>query len=395
MNFALLGDDRSAWPVARAIVANPQHRLLAATCLGSVEHELRDSFGDVRVLAGWEELVAEPKLDAALICGSQPTVLEGARHLAADGIPLIVFPQADQGINFAYELTLIRDQEKTFLFPVLPGRFSPAVKRLRQLISAEELGLIQLIGIDHPCEQSDEHTTGLWLTGASLHRSLLHDALLLRSMAGEYHQITCLSAGTTETGFSQATVTLKGRKVPEAIGNYQPSGSANSGWKVRIQADRGAAELTADSAGQGWTLTINGKVAVADAQAEEETASGNEVLSQFEQARQGATSASSWSEVVWGFDLLDAANRSVKKRRTIDLHFEMPSERAAFKSQMTAIGCGVLSLTLVLAIGLLIVGALFSVPATLLKIGRVIVFAPLFLFLLLQGLLLLTSPSRD
>jgi hypothetical protein len=39
-------------------------------------------------------------------------------------------------------------------------------------------------------------------------------------------------------------------------------------------------------------------------------------------------------------------HRSLKRRRTIDLHFESTSERSQFKTQMTAIGCGVLTWSL-------------------------------------------------
>jgi len=65
-----------------------------------------------------------------------------------------------------------------------------------------------------------------------------------------------------------------------------------------------------------------------------------------------------WSDAVRVFDVLDAAKRSLRRRRTIDLHFEALSERSQFKTQMTAIGCGLLVLTMILMLGLLGLGSL-------------------------------------
>jgi hypothetical protein len=86
----------------------------------------------------------------------------------------------------------------------------------------------------------------------------------------------------------------------------------------------------------------------------------------------------------------------VRRRRSIDIYFETQSERSQFKTQMTAIGCGVLCLTLVAVIVLLMIGALFDVPPVVMHIGRVLVFLPVFVFLGLQLLVFIAKPtSRD
>jgi hypothetical protein len=68
----------------------------------------------------------------------------------------------------------------------------------------------------------------------------------------------------------------------------------------------------------------------------------------------------SWNDLIRAYEMLDAARRSVRRGRTIELHFEETSERSQFKTQMTALGCGVLLLTMLAVIALLIIGAAFD-----------------------------------
>jgi hypothetical protein len=101
---------------------------------------------------------------------------------------------------------------------------------------------------------------------------------------------------------------------------------------------------------------------------------------------------------VRAFELVEAAHRSRVRRRTIDLYFDTPSERSNFKTQMTAIGCGVLMFTLLGMLLTLALGAAaneFGLPAGVMKIARLAVFAPLLVFLAMQLLLLVAKPSAS
>ncbi len=60
------------------------------------------------------------------------------------------------------------------------------------------------------------------------------------------------------------------------------------------------------------------------------------------------------------FDLLDAARRSLTRKRTVELQFESTSERSQFKTQMTAVGCSLLLLTMFGMIGLLFAGRMLD-----------------------------------
>ena len=77
-----------------------------------------------------------------------------------------------------------------------------------------------------------------------------------------------------------------------------------------------------------------------------------------------------------------------------------PSERSNFKTQMTAVGCGVLLLTLVtIMLGLgagLVVQELKPPPKVaqvVMQVVRILVFAPLFIYLVLQAGIVFSKPS--
>ena len=77
----------------------------------------------------------------------------------------------------------------------------------------------------------------------------------------------------------------------------------------------------------------------------------------------------------------------------IDLYYEVPSERSVFKTQMTAVGCSLLVLTLLATVVYLIVATMFDLNATVKHVARVLIFLPLVVFLAMQVLLFLTKPS--
>ena len=102
-----------------------------------------------------------------------------------------------------------------------------------------------------------------------------------------------------------------------------------------------------------------------------------------------------WGELIKCYETLDASHRSVRRKRTIELHFEPMSERAIFKTQMTAIGCGLLIATFLLTLCYLGVAAVVPLQPSVLIVLRALVFAPLVIFLLAQILLPLTRPSSN
>lgn len=355
MNFAVLGDHPAVLSLVRAIAAAPEHRVEHVALADQLLPQLLEIAPGIRVHSDWDELLLAASLDMALVAGHSDDVLFAARQLAAGGKPLVLFPDAAQGSTFIYELTLIRDDANVLLFPVFPLRFDPSLKRLKDLLRIGALGDVVHIQIERELPPSSGGT--LLLTPDDVDAALLHDADVLRFLGGNYNQVTALYTGRTESGLSMATVTLAGSQLAEA------SWSARTGnhpmRRLTVTGQSGTAVVEFGNGRSELRLTVgeNEQAFAAPASAME---FGPELLKQIEDAVAEESVQPDWTDATRAFEIVDGAHRSLTRRRTIDLHFETTSERSIFKTQMTAIGCGVLVFTLLALVAFLIVGTLLD-----------------------------------
>jgi hypothetical protein len=95
-----------------------------------------------------------------------------------------------------------------------------------------------------------------------------------------------------------------------------------------------------------------------------------------------------WSAACRAAELAEAAQQSLRRGRTIQLHYEEHSEQQTFKSVMAAGGC-LLLMGLLLMLGIVAVVDAIAGPVRKnlwFRLWPVYVFAPIALFLLLQSL---------
>ncbi|MBC8113952.1 MAG: hypothetical protein H7062_06220, partial [Candidatus Saccharimonas sp.] len=311
------------------------------------------------------------------------------------GQSILFLPQAAQGSTFLYEMGLIRDDNRVRLLPALVHRRDRALVRLRDVLRAGSLGTVQLIQFER--EVNGPSPTGA-LPQAVVNAALLPDLDLLRWLSGDYDQVTALRTGAANEAVLMQTVTLAGRGLPEATWHIQ-STSDTEVSRLTIHAERGRAVVERDPVSNEWVLTEPGGAKVIGSR----VAAARELLDEFAASLTSDNTSAQWPELVKVFETLDATQRSVTRRRTIELHFEPMSERATFKTQMTAMGCGVLVTTLLLLLAYLAIASLVPLPGEVpdgweiarvgLHIARMLVFAPLAIFLVLQLLYPLTRAS--
>ena len=383
MKLALLGDHADLAPVLDGIRASGRHTIRWAAC---VEAETAPLVRSAEILPNRESLLAIDDADAVLVAGSSQRVLQAARQIAAERVPLVILPAAELGSAFLYELSLVRDDLRVPLFPFFPLRRHRLLDDFRSHLESDAYG--KLLQLDF--ERFESGGTRIPLSVCD-HR-LLWDTDLLWHLGGDYDQITAFRAGADAGSVSSQAVTFAGRDLPEATWNHR-SGD-DSRWTLKLRLERGEAEikgrgsflLTEIRRADGWTESPRDDdfgVAVGDE------------LDRVESAIEADRLDDGWNEFVRELEAVETTYRSVRRRRTIDLHREVTSERNLFKTQMSALGCGVLMLTLVLLIVVLIAGQAFELGSGVMKALRILVFAPLFCFLLLQLLLGITRPSVD
>ena len=398
MRLALLCDDPAVVPWLDAMAGGSAHEVVVAATVSPRGSDLLRGRAGIRLTSQWEDLLIARDIDAVLVGGSEPSLLEAVKQLATAGQSILFLPQAAQGSTFLYELSLIRDDNRVRLCPALLHRRDQALVRLRDVLRDGSLGKVQLIQFER--EVSGPSTTGP-LPQTVVDAALLPDLNLLRWLSGDYDQITALRTGAANEAVLMQTVTLAGRGLPEATWHIQSTNGAEVS-RLTVHSERGRTVVECDPASNEWVLTeSNGTKVVGN-----RVAAARELLDEFAASLTGNASLIEWPELVKVFETLDATQRSVKRRRTIELHFEPMSERATFKTQMAAMGCGVLMVTLLLALVYLAIASLVP-PSPLpglppdgwesvrgvLHIGRVFVFAPPAIFLVLQLLYPLTRPT--
>lgn len=401
MNFALLGDDLRTLPLARAILASPRHTLSVTVLAPRCHAALRTQEPAPRVCQSWEELLADASLDAVILSGDDDHILAAARQLSAAGKSLIVLPSPGQSSALLYELTLIEADAPIRLIPLLALRVHPIVRTLQGLMQSRAFGSVHHVQLERHILPAQPAPGAPLLSPEQLSACLLEDFDLLRCLGGDYDQVTASRTGDAARGVSLATVTLAGSASPPVVWSATAT-RLEATWRLSVAGESGTALLTGAPERLEFHLETNFADGPENANRRMGEASTKLIVGvdpgpwQLEHAEgvlAGRRAPPDWTDLIRAFELLDAVERSVRRRRTIDLHFEAPSERSVFKTQMTAVGCSLLVLTLVATIAYLLLAAMFNLNATVKHVARFLIFLPLGVFLVLQFLLFLTKPA--
>jgi len=449
MNLALLGGDTTVLPLVRAIAADSRHRLKAAVLVpNSIAAELLAVAPGVRIESEWEDLPHDAGVDAVIAVVGSQAVDDCVKQTAAAGKPVLFVPNGDPASALVYELTLVRDDTGVKLVPCFPLRFAGPLRAVAACLRTGKLGApLNLqwsrdVVPSSAVRQSDPDAGSVRVTGNALlsardvHRALIHDADILRQLGGNYSQVTAVRSGEPETGFSMVTVTLAGERLPTATWTIRPA--ERPAFELAIPTNAGVVSLRGHSSSAitpsvTRTLPASGSLQDDFGVGRIEVSGTHEIVERLRTAATGdvaraildqfahgggqrsevgdrkseigcsqlstlnsqlsTLNSPDWPDLLRATEIVEAAERSVRRRRTIDLHFETTSERSQFKTQMTAIGCGLMSMTLVSFVFLLMAGALFDMHPMVMKFARVGIIVPLVLFLLLQALLFVSRPS--
>ncbi|MBI3860282.1 MAG: hypothetical protein HY290_00140 [Planctomycetia bacterium] len=407
MRFALLGSGPAALAVARAVSRHAAHRLVR---LAGPAAEGPGRVAALRACRGWEELLSDAEVDAVIFGETDDDWQPAVRQLLQAGKTVLALPQLVQATSFFYELALFDAESPGRLFPLLALRGHPLVAELAQWIAGGRLGRIRHIQVERTitAPQVDGGTAG-FMSPTDVAAALLIDVDLLRLLVGPYDQVAASRSGESGAGYSLATATFGGKSAPQAV--WTAVGSASeSGWKLTLLGDAGTAVLDGRPLEGQLRLTIN--LPQQSPNVSEATAdSGDWLLERFDaeldrnsnrsgsaqnrsgiRENSGSNVTSLWNEMACAVELVDAVERSVRRRRTIDVYFETPSERGLFKSQMTAVGCSLLMLTLVAIVLYLVLEASIVLPQLVRQVLVVLIFIPLGIFLLMQALLFIARP---
>ncbi len=361
MRFAFIGTNSQAWPLLDAVYRSERHSLSTSLIEGELRQQLAEAAISVRLADNAEDIVAGQGAEIIVLALEDcDEILRLSRIASQGGRPIVVIlPSLTASPALSFELQLLLDEAGTAILPVT-GRW-----RLNDLV-ADRLNLelsapdIHQVSLELPLLDSTER---------HLLQAVREGLDILTATGFRYSQVTCLDAASPDGTLLSRLITLNSQ--PEAENRLPPA-------SLTLRPARFASESTlrvVTGSGEVMSLPVTAP----------NWLSRIEVFSQ-----QHALCSVALDDCSATLELAEAVAKSIRRRRTVDVHFDAGTERSVFKSQMTAIGCGVLSWLMLGMVAYLIAGQLLTLPDWVWYTARILWMLPLVLFLGAQLLLPLT-----
>lgn len=344
VRLALLGGRPPARDWYAAIEASDHHHVVVA--MGSAP-------GEAMVADHWEVLAGDERIDAALLVFPDDEAIEAARQLAMRGKSVVIDGECPLPSSVVAELSLLDAEGAAAIVPFFEWRAFPVHDHLRGLVIEGRLGDVIQLRVERHFTADASTSSRCTLSNDRIRSSLFPDIDLLRWIGGDYSQVTLLRTGATGDGFAAQTLTLSGPQLADATCTYRVG--TDSGWSCEVQGTAGLARAAFD--GQGLSLSVDGRTVLIQ---KFRRAEPDLCLRLLDDSLHRARGALRWQDRTRIHEIEEAMQRSLRRRRTIDLHFETASERSQFKTHMTTAGCFVLVYTFLASVGLLLAGAVLD-----------------------------------
>lgn len=341
MKLALLGADDRTEPLSQAAVA-----------LG---HEIVWAWGDERdyeairliaprlvCAADWENALLADVADAVIVpefrgdatgalgeqagADSQTADLrvEQLRRLVQENVPVLLAHPAHPSMLLYYELDMIRRDTGCPVLPWIVTRFDPAARRLVEAIRAGELGKVEQAVLTR--ETSARRRESILARFAS-------DVDLLREVCGDLKRLSAMGPPHGGSDYASLGVQLSSANGVSARWTLAPAQGAD-GVKLTVIGSEAARELV-----------LGGPI---EAQSDAAATLYRESIRALEAAVARRPVVPDLLDAARAMELADSIDRSLRRGRVVDLHYEEFSESSTFKGHMTALGCGILMVSLLL-----------------------------------------------
>ena len=363
MNFLILGDGAEELAWLRRIVEDDEQRVVAA-------FPGFDEFPDIPGPADLDDALATPGVEAVVVGGGLEFRAEALRRVAAAGWPAICLHPPGPDAEPYYVVALSREETGATIVPDLPERLHPGVERIRSAIATQELGPFRELRYEAPARVD--------LVGEAFARMVD----LVRSLLGEIDALTATGDPPGEHPTASLVVHLRDAKARRAevrtwVGPPEPA-------RLLLLAAQGSVTLEFDPDEEHTSRLIR-RTATGGEEAVDLPPwdSQGEILAILGRAVGREDVHPSLLDGTRAMELVEAVHRSLRRGRTVELHYEEISEEASFKSVMTSTGCTLLMAVLVV-LPLALVGPAFGMGWTLYLAYAVLPI--LILFIVLQSL---------
>jgi predicted dehydrogenase len=343
MRLALLGADRATLAIAKATIADRRYQLVAVCeCeAGPFSSELASLALAVPEFANWESLLDANLVDAVVV-GHSPDEdrrTEQLRKFAQVAIPVLASHPLFAAMIVYYELDMIRRDTQGVMLPYLPERLHPAIVEMQRMFAGRSDGPIgrveQMVFERHLLDRGKPAVTA----------QFAHDVDLLRAIGGEISRIGALGGNDESQSYNTLSLQMSGPSGVPSRWSVAPAEEHDWGRLMLLgSAGRAIVTMPADAAPWSFELSVAGSRM--ERKLDQHWNPAEVALDQLARAVRGAAVKPDWVDAARSAELTETIDRSLKKGRTIELHYEEYSEESTFKGIMAALGCGVLILGL-------------------------------------------------
>ncbi len=344
MRFALIGCNADSLRIVRAIAASEQHAIFGIHNADEYREQLSPLTPSASWSEHWEGLLVSEQVDTVVVSPHPDAIVfeDQCRKLVQAGVPIIVSHPIGDSL-FAYELEMMREEAGGTILAYSPGFGHPAFERLADLIEqgeASEIGVPEQLVIDRHLPARDRL--------AVLH-VLAQDVTLQRHLMGQISSISAVGAEPGDKSLSNLAVHVTG--TTDVIGRWSVGPTTDDRVAtITLVGTSGTATVSAYAGDRPWTLRSGST--------EHEFESHDDAgacIKSLERVLADASSESDWEAVCHDLDATEQIERSLRRKRTVEFRRDAQNEEGAFKGIMSAGGCLVLMLALLLLMAFAIV----------------------------------------
>lgn len=347
MNFLILGDGPEELAWARAIDASAAHRLFVAFPGFA-------GFSELPQARDLDDALATAGVEAAVVGGGADFRAEALRRVAAVGLPAICLHPPGPDSEAYYQVAMSRAETGSVLVPDLAARLHPGVSAIRVAIESEELGAFRSLRYESPADTS---------AGDLARVAFARSVDLVRSLVGEIEAVTATGDAPGDRPEDSLIVQLRaaGSRRAEVRHWSGPDDSA------RLILNGAGGSLTLETATdlEGPSRLVRRAADGSEVAQELEAWSPRAAL--LDVLVDAAGSLAVHPDLADGTRAMEVAEgvvRSLRRGRTVDLHYEEISEAGTFKSVMTSVGCLVL-ISILVVVPLALAGPALGVGWTI------------------------------
>jgi hypothetical protein len=350
----------------------------------------------------WELLLDRGIADAVLVgrgVASNELRAERVKRLATEGMPLVVVHPAFESVLTYYEVDMTRRETGAIVQRYNPLIGHPVAMEAADWVTSGH----PTIGPIHQLSCERQVTVA---TREEVLAHLARDVELLATVAGDIRRVTAIGPTIDAASYASLQIQMMAAVAPSlrwSVG-YATAGAAE--LNIALHGETGIVVIRIFDGVENVTPQWQIETSEDGTRNNQELEPNDPALTAIRRLSDAIADSqtlvernlsSTWDAATRAMEVVDAADLSLQKVRTIEVYQQRLTEQLAFRGTMAAMGCGLLLIAFLVLVGVGILGGLEGIGRQhLVASWSLILLAVLVFFLLLQAVPFLAGKSgRD